>query len=56
MRRAQTVVRANDRAIKAAKHLPGKRTTERKIEGIPGLWLYIWQPRTIPLFLTLGAS
>jgi integrase len=42
MRRAQTVVRANDRAIKAAKHQPGKRTTERKVEGIPGLWLYIY--------------
>jgi integrase len=42
MRRAQTVVRANDRAIKAAKHQRGKRTTERKVEGIPGLWLYIY--------------
>jgi integrase len=36
------MIPANDRAIKAAKHQPGERTTERKIEGIPGLWLYIY--------------
>ena len=42
MRHAQQSITANDRAIRAAKHQPGERTTERKIEGIPGLWLYIY--------------
>jgi integrase len=42
MRRAQQIITANDRAIKAAKYQSGERTTERKIGGIPGLWLYIY--------------
>ena len=42
MRRTRQAIPANDRAIKSAKHAPGERTTERRIDGIPGLWLYIY--------------
>lgn len=42
MKHATKTVAANDRAIKAMKAIEGERTTERKVAGIPGLWLYIY--------------
>ena len=42
MRHATKTVAANDRAIKATKPIEGERTTERKVAGVPGLWLYVY--------------